>query len=50
MLETFKDLWEFLKVKKSLWLFPLIIVMILFSVLVVLVQTGSATPFIYTLF
>ncbi|MBI3235979.1 MAG: hypothetical protein HYZ42_18420 [Bacteroidetes bacterium] len=44
------DIWKFLKERKKMWLFPLIIVMVLLGVLLVLGGGSAAAPFIYSLF
>jgi len=44
------ELWTFLKVRKKLWLAPIIIVMILLGGLLILAQGSVFAPFIYTLF
>tara|TARA_X000000950_G_scaffold253207_1_gene315944 strand:- start:571 stop:720 length:150 start_codon:yes stop_codon:yes gene_type:complete len=45
-----KEFWEFLKVRKKYWLFPIIIVLLLFGSLIVLTQGSAVAPFIYTIF
>jgi hypothetical protein len=45
-----KELWTFLRVRKKLWLAPIIIVMVLLGGLLVLAQGSVIAPFIYTLF
>ena len=45
-----KELWEFLRFRKKLWLMPIIIVMIVFGGLLILAQGSVVAPFIYTLF
>jgi len=45
-----KELWTFLRVRKKLWLAPIIIVMVLLGGLLVLAQGSVVAPFIYTLF
>ena len=45
-----RELWQFLRVRKKLWLAPIIIVMVLLGGLLVLVQGSVVAPFIYTLF
>ena len=49
-MEFIKELWAFLKMRKKLWLAPIIIVMILLGGLLVLAQGSVVAPFIYTLF
>jgi hypothetical protein len=39
-----------MRVRKKLWLFPLIIVMLLVGVLLVLAQGSALAPFIYSIF
>jgi len=50
MLELFKDLVAFMKVRKKYWLAPIIIVLVLIGALIVLTQGSAVAPFIYTLF
>jgi len=45
-----KEFWEFLKIRKKFWLFPIIIVLVLFGGLIVLSQGSALAPFIYTIF
>lgn len=45
-----KELWAFLRVRKKLWLLPIIIVLVLLGGLLVLAQGSVVAPFIYTLF
>ena len=45
-----RELWAFLRVRKKLWLLPLILVMLLVGALLVLAQGSALAPFIYTVF
>jgi len=45
-----KELFVFLRVRKKLWLAPIIIIMVLLGGLLVLAQGSVVAPFIYTLF
>jgi len=45
-----KEFWEFLKIRKKYWLFPIIIVLVLLGGLIVLTQGTVVAPFIYTIF
>jgi hypothetical protein len=45
-----KELWQFLSVRKKLWMLPLIVVMLVIGGLLVLAQGSAIAPFIYTLF
>ena len=49
-MEIFKELWDFLRVRKKLWLAPIIIVLVILGGLLVLAQGSVVAPFIYTLF
>ena len=49
-MEFLKELLVFLKVRKKLWLTPIIIVMIILGGLLILAQGSVIAPFIYTLF
>ena len=44
------EFWECLKVRKKYWLFPIIIMLVIFGGLIVLSQGSAVAPFIYTLF
>ncbi|MCU0756147.1 MAG: DUF5989 family protein [Xanthomonadales bacterium] len=50
MLEFLKELWDFLKSRKKLWLLPLILVMVAIGGLLILAKGSVVAPFIYTLF
>jgi len=50
MLDLFKDLWAFMRVRKKFWLAPLVVLLILLGTLLVLAQGSVVAPFIYTLF
>ena len=50
MIDFVKEFWEFLKERKKYWLFPIIIVLVLFGALIVLSQGSAVAPFIYTIF
>jgi len=45
-----KEFWEFLRVRKKYWLYPIIIVLVVFGGLVVLSQGSVVAPFIYAIF
>lgn len=45
-----KELWAFLRVRKKLWLAPIIVVMVILGALLVAAQGSVVAPFIYTLF
>ena len=49
-MDFIKEFWEFLKVRKKYWLFPIIIVLAIFGGLIVLTQGSAVAPFIYTIF
>jgi hypothetical protein len=44
------EFWEFLKVRKKYWLFPIVLVLVLFGGLIILSQGTAVAPFIYTIF
>ncbi len=50
MIEIIKEIFIFLKMRKKLWLSPIIIIMLIFGGLLVLSQGSVVAPFIYTLF
>ena len=45
-----KELWLFLRVRKKLWLAPIIAVMLVIGGLLFIAQGSVIAPFIYTLF
>ena len=45
-----RELFEFLKFRKKLWLSPIVIVMVILGGLLVITQGSVLAPFIYTLF
>ena len=45
-----KELLAFLRVRKKLWLAPIIIVMVILGALLIAAQGSVVAPFIYTLF
>ncbi len=44
------ELWQFMRVRKKFWLFPVVIMTLLFGGLLVLAEGSAVAPFIYTLF
>lgn len=44
------EFWEFMRVRKKFWLFPLVLLTLIFGGLVVLTKGSAVAPFIYTLF
>jgi hypothetical protein len=49
-LSIIKEFWAFLRVRKKFWLFPIILILLLFGMLLIFAQTSAIAPFIYTLF
>ena len=45
-----REFWEFLRTRKKYWLFPIIIVLVIFGGLIILSQGSAVAPFIYTIF
>jgi len=50
MLDLLKDLWLFMRVRKKLWMAPIIIIMLLLGALIIVSHGSVVAPFIYTLF
>ena len=44
------ELFNFARSRKKYWLFPIIIILVMFGGLLVLTQGTAVAPFIYTLF
>ncbi|MEO1576147.1 MAG: DUF5989 family protein [Pseudomonadota bacterium] len=49
-MEFFADLWAFLKVRKKIWLLPIVVVLLLLGTLVIVSEQSVLGAFIYTLF
>jgi len=49
-MEFLKEMYAFLRVRKKLWLAPIIIIMVILGGLLILAQGSVVAPFIYTLF
>jgi len=49
-MDFFIELWAFLRVRKKLWLLPIILVMVTIGGLLILAHGSAIAPFIYTLF
>jgi len=45
-----KELFRFMRIRKKLWLAPIILLMVMLGALIVLSQGSAIAPFIYTLF
>ena len=45
-----RELWAFMRVRKKYWLFPVVFTMLCLGGLIVLSQTSSMAPMIYTIF
>jgi hypothetical protein len=50
MTEFFRDLFDFLRARKKIWLLPVILVLVVLGGLVVVSQQSVLGTFIYTLF
>tara|TARA_B100001989_G_C24303429_1_gene346894 strand:- start:358 stop:519 length:162 start_codon:yes stop_codon:yes gene_type:complete len=49
-LDLVKDIWDFLKVRKKIWLAPLIITIVFMGALIFFTQGSVVAPFIYSIF
>jgi len=49
-ISLFRELWQFMRVRKKFWLLPIIIVMVLIGLLLMAAQGSVLSPFVYTLF
>lgn len=49
-METLKELFVFLKIRKKLWLAPIVLIMVVIGGLLVLAQGSVLAPMIYALF
>ncbi len=49
-METARELWAFMRARKKLWMFPIMLVTVVFGGLLLLTQGSAVAPFIYTIF
>ena len=49
-MEFLREFWAFLRVRKKIWLAPIIIVMLMLGGLIILTEGTVVAPFVYTLF
>tara|TARA_A100001015_G_scaffold39738_1_gene43616 strand:- start:2528 stop:2677 length:150 start_codon:yes stop_codon:yes gene_type:complete len=49
-MELLRELWVFLRMRKKLWLLPIIIIMLILGGLLIIAQGSVVAPFIYTIF
>jgi len=49
-LSILAELWEFLRVRKKMWLLPLLVFLLLIGILIIFSESSAVAPFIYTLF
>ena len=45
-----RELWQFMRVRKKYWLFPVIVMMLVLGGLIMLSQSSAVAPMIYTIF
>lgn len=45
-----RELWQFTRVRKKLWLLPIIVMLALVGALLTFAQGSALAPFIYTIF
>ena len=50
MVSFVQELWSFLRVRKKMWMLPIIVLALVFGVLVILTKGSAVAPFIYTIF
>ena len=44
------EFWEFLRVRKRIWLLPIVLVLVLLGTIIVFTESSVIAPFIYALF
>lgn len=50
MSEFFKEFWTFLRIRKKLWITPIIGLMVVIATLLIVAESSVIAPFIYSLF
>lgn len=49
-MDFLREFWQFIKVRKKLWLLPVVSILLLLAGLIVFVQGSALAPLIYTVF
>ncbi len=49
-MDFLKDFWSFMKERKSYWLIPMILILLIIGSLIFLAGSSAVAPFIYSLF
>ena len=49
-MESLREFWDFLKVRKIYWLSPIIIILLILGALILFTESTGVAPFVYTLF
>jgi hypothetical protein len=49
-MDLLKEIWELLRKRKRLWMFPLILLILLTGLLLIAAQSSVLAPFIYAIF
>jgi hypothetical protein len=47
---TIAEFWEFLKVRKRMWLLPIVLLLLMIGALILVTESSVIAPFIYALF
>lgn len=48
-LSILAEFWDFMKVRKKWWLFPVMLLLVLLGSLIILTEGSALAPFLYTL-
>ncbi|MFH0770285.1 MAG: DUF5989 family protein [Candidatus Peregrinibacteria bacterium] len=49
-LAIFRDIWQFMRVRKKWWLLPMILTLVFLGLILIFAQGSPLAPFIYTIF
>jgi len=50
ILESFQDIWNYMRVEKKFWLAPIIIILLVVGGLIVVAEGTAVAPFLYAVF
>jgi len=50
VLDLIAELWAFVRERRKYWMFPVLLILLILSGLLILSQTSALAPLIYTLF
>ncbi len=50
MISFLREFWNYMKVRKKYWLFPILVISVLLGILIIMAEGSVVTPFMYSIF